>query len=308
MKVHQKYFLASLLVIALVAGGGYYYHTETLRVLRAEYDERLAGISSELGEQGESLTSVKSMLVTQGAELESKITEVEEEHSKELARVERESERKTAELEKELGQIDIETKGFTSVIEDVKDSIVSLRTDRGYGSGFVVGVQGYVMTNYHVVAGINALSIEFADGRKYPGRIAGWDEKADLAILKIASEKKFPALSFGRTEDLTVGQKVIALGNPAGLDFTVTEGIISSTERTNNYGYGMIQTSVPINPGNSGGPLIDGNGMVVGVNTFKITGAEFEGLGFAMNPDNANSVANQAIRADQERLEEEDAN
>ena len=309
MKDEVKYFLISCVLIVLLGADGYYYHTQTLEQLTTTYDARLAALNEEVQQQHTSLTA---LLEEQKAMLESKITGVEEQQAQlktitgELTRVETESAGKIQGLKNELLDINIESKGFTEVITQVKDAIVSIRTDLGVGSGVVVAKDGYVLTNYHVTKGISKLAIVFADGKAYPGRIAGFDAKADLAVLKIGprdgQEDRFHPLSFVAFKDVTVGEKVIALGNPAGLDFSVTEGIISSVSRTSPAGYPMVQTSVPINPGNSGGPLVDGNGLIVGINTYKLS--QFEGLGFAMNPDTAHQVALTIVAEDRKRIEE----
>ncbi|MFQ5620961.1 MAG: S1C family serine protease [Candidatus Nanoarchaeia archaeon] len=303
------YFLISLILIAALGGGGYYYHVETINALNSDYNARFVDVNERLGAQSDNLQELNTVVAKQGIELHSKITSVEEEQKAELreitgelARAEMESSGKIAGLEQELLQIDVETKGFASVIEKVRDSVVSLRTDLGYGSAVVISTDGYVLTNYHVAEGIKALGIVFSNGKVYKGYIAGFDKSADLALLKIGSESKFKPLDFERYKNLVVGQKVIAMGSPSGLDFTVTEGIISALDRKNPRGFSMVQTSVPINPGNSGGPLIDGNGRIVGINTYKVSGAE--GLGFALNPDDANEFASKTLRADRDRVEE----
>ena len=120
--------------------------------------------------------------------------------------------------------------------------------------------------------------------------LAGYDNNADIAVLKIdASDLR--ALKFGDSDEVKVGEKVIAAGNPAGLSFTVTEGIVSAFRTFNNVNY--IQTDVPINPGNSGGPLINTKGEIIGINNFKVGG--FEGLGFAISSSNVRSVVNKII-------------
>ena len=119
----------------------------------------------------------------------------------------------------------------------------------------------------------------------------GYDSSADIAVLKI-NAPDLASLGFGNSDDVKVGEKVIAAGNPAGLAFTVTEGIVSAT-RTDTNGIKYIQTDVPINPGNSGGPLINVKAEVIGINNFKIGG--FEGLGFAIASNDVSNVVNKII-------------
>ncbi len=304
LALETKYFITSCLLLIFLGGGGYYYHTQTLNQLTQEYNTRFQALTEELQHQNTSLTAV---LEEQKIALESQISTVAEGQQQltgELERVETQSAGEIAGLKEAIVDIDVESKGFTEIIASIKESIVSLRTDLGVGSGVVVAKDGYVLTNYHVVKDITKLAIVFANGKSYPGRIAGTDVKADLAVLKIGprddKEESFKPLSFGAFKDVSVGEKVIALGNPAGLEFTVTEGIVSSVSRTSPAGYPMIQTSVPINPGNSGGPLVDGNGLIVGINTYKLS--QYESLGFAMNPDTAHQVAMKIVGKDRDLL------
>ena len=128
-------------------------------------------------------------------------------------------------------------------------------------------------------------------------RLVGVDINADVAVLQISGTHS--ELWFADTRSLKVGEKVIALGNPGGLDFTVTEGIISATKRVLNNGISYVQTDVPINPGNSGGPLVNREGRIVGINNFKISG--FEGVGFAIDGSVVEEVVDAIIKADQEK-------
>ena len=298
MDLATKYFLTCLVLFVALGVGGYQYHIQTITSLQTDYNARFVDVNSRIADQSQNLAELNSAVADQGITLATKISEVEKtsqadlkELTGELGRVESESAGKIAGIKSELLQIDVETKGFTSIIDRVRDSVVSLRTNTGYGSGVVVGR--------------DALTIVFANGKHYPGRIAGFDKKADLALLKIGDTGRFVPLDFARYNSMAVGQKVIAMGSPAGLDFTVTEGIVSSLDRKNTYGIDMIQSSVPINPGNSGGPLIDGTGLIVGINTYKVTGTE--GLGFAMNPDTAKSFVSSTIKADEKKIAEAEA-
>ena len=159
---------------------------------------------------------------------------------------------------------------------------------RGTGSGFVWDGLGHVVTNAHVVEGASRAVIRLADGRSYPARLIGTDPSHDLAVLRIgvAAERPDP-LPIGTSADLEVGQKVFAIGNPFGLDWTLTSGIVSALDRELPTGggiviTGLIQTDAAINPGNSGGPLLDSAGRLVGVNTaiFSPSGSN-AGIGFA---------------------------
>ena len=158
----------------------------------------------------------------------------------------------------------------------------------GLGSGFVIHPDGYVVTNAHVVADAADEKVVFADKSEYQAKPIAVDEQHDLAILKIESKKRFPALTLGRSHDLMIGETVIAIGNALGYQHTVTAGIISATDRKlqvkEDLVYeGLIQTDTSINPGNSGGPLLNILGELIGVNT-AIRG-DAQNIGFAIPVD-----------------------
>lgn len=193
-------------------------------------------------------------------------------------------------LQKQLGEIKAETSAdFSGIIETELKGVVNIKTDISQGSGFLITDDGYILTNYHVVEGARKAGIYTYDNKLHSTRLIGYDEVMDLALLKI--EGSFSSLSLGNSDDIKVGEKVIAIGNPLGLSFTVTEGIISARDRKgiNSLPY-YFQTDVSLNPGNSGGPLIDKNGRVIGINNFKISGAE--ALGFALEINYAKEKIN----------------
>jgi len=168
---------------------------------------------------------------------------------------------------------------FSGIITQAVKSVATVRTDRSLGSGFFINDQGYIVTNYHVIAGAKQLAVATHDRRLIEARLIGTDTFRDLALLKI--DESYPALPLSDSDKVKVGNKVIAIGNPLGLSFTVTEGIVSGLEREGPNGLKeYIQTDVSLNPGNSGGPLIDTAGGVVGINNFKIGDAE--SIGFAL--------------------------
>jgi S1-C subfamily serine protease len=159
---------------------------------------------------------------------------------------------------------------------------------RESGSGFLIDAEGRILTNNHVIRG-NAPRIEVTllnDEARYPAKVLAIDEANDLALIQIEVEQEVPSLRLGDSENLKVGQKVLAIGNPFGLEGTLTTGVISSLGRTIRDGEAlleeMIQTDAAINPGNSGGPLLDSGGNVIGVNTAIIGRGGSIGIGFAM--------------------------
>ncbi len=169
---------------------------------------------------------------------------------------------------------------------------------RGTGSGFIVNDNGQILTNAHVVAGADEVSVTLKDGRTLEGRVLGTDPTTDVAVIKVEAEK-LPVVKVGDSDRLQVGEWAIAIGNPLGLDNTVTTGIVSATGRSSSeIGVGdkrvaFIQTDAAINPGNSGGPLLNANGEVIGMNTAIIQNAQ--GIGFAIPINKAQAIAEQLI-------------
>ena len=164
---------------------------------------------------------------------------------------------------------------------------------QGLGSGFLISTDGQIVTNHHVVDGAESVTVNLADGRSFPATVVGSDPLTDLALLKIEADVDLPAVSFGPSSDLRVGDEVVAVGNPFGLGGTVTSGIISALSRNINAGPfdEFIQTDAAINRGNSGGPLFDNEGNVIGVNTAIISpGGGSVGIGFAVPSDLAQVV------------------
>ena len=156
---------------------------------------------------------------------------------------------------------------------------------RSLGSGFIFDEKGYILTNNHVVENSDSIKVKTTNGDEYKAELVGRDPKTDIAVLKIDGDDDFPAIPFGDSEDVRVGEWVMAIGNPFGLEFSVTAGIVSAKGRfigQGNYD-DFIQTDAPINPGNSGGPLLDLDGRVVGINTsiFSRSGGNI-GIGFAV--------------------------
>jgi S1-C subfamily serine protease len=188
-----------------------------------------------------------------------------------------------------------------SIERQIKEGAVERQIKQGTGSGFIIGSNGstgQIMTNAHVVSGATKVTVTLKDGRTIAGKVRGIDRVTDVAVVEIA-EKNLPTIQIGDSEKIKPGEWAIAIGNPLGLDNTVTAGIISGTGRTSseigaadkrvNY----IQTDAAINPGNSGGPLLDASGRVIGMNTAILRGTQ--GLGFAIPINTAQRIATQLI-------------
>ena len=171
---------------------------------------------------------------------------------------------------------------------------------KGLGTGMIVEPGGYILTNNHVVGGATEIDVLLSDGEEYSAKVIGTDPKTDLGVIKINANRPLPCVTFADSDMVQVGQWVVAIGHPRGLDQTVTQGIISGKHRTgitDPSGYqDFLQTDAPINPGNSGGPLLTLQGQVIGVNSAIATqSGGFEGLGFAIPSDMAVHVANELI-------------
>jgi S1-C subfamily serine protease len=217
----------------------------------------------------------------------------------------------------ERGQLTAEEQQNIDIFEKWKASVVYIATSdrvmdfwtrnvtnvpRGTGSGFIWDTDGHVVTNVHVIAGAAAANVKLADGRDYEATLVGASLAHDIAVLQIRVPKDQPQpMAVGASHDLRVGQKVFAIGNPFGLDWTLTTGIVSALDRSLEGDSGsvirhLIQTDAAINPGNSGGPLLDSSGRLIGVNTaiYSPSGAS-AGVGFAVPIDTVNRVVPQLI-------------
>ncbi len=217
------------------------------------------------------------------------------------------------------GELGAEEKATIDLFERAKGSVVYISTHenvmdlwtrnvfsvpKGTGSGFVWDEDGHVITNLHVVQNANEARVKLADGRSYKATLVGASPSHDIAVLRIAIDGKKPApLPIGESAKLKPGQRVYAIGNPFGLDWTLTTGIISAMDRSLPADNGrqidhLIQTDAAINPGNSGGPLLDSAGRLIGINTaiYSPSGAS-AGIGFAVPVDTVNRVVPQLIKS-----------
>ncbi len=200
-------------------------------------------------------------------------------------------------LEKEINIIRAEASAdFSGIIKEVVDSVVSIRTEVAQGTGFIITSDGYVVTNAHVLAGSTSATAITSDRNTRTLTLIGYDTNLDLALLQIKGN--YPFLTFESSDNVEIGEKVIAIGNPLGLSFSVSEGIVSAKDRVGaNELAAYIQTDAALNPGNSGGPLINTDGNVIGINNFKVQGGE--NLGFALESNyiisGINGIAEQTI-------------
>jgi len=172
---------------------------------------------------------------------------------------------------------------------------------RGIGSGMILDGEGHILTNFHVISGASKILVKTSAGEEFEAKVTGSDPKTDLAVIRVKGVRNLSALSFGDSDRLRVGEWVVAIGNPRGLEQTVTAGIISAKHRAgvldpSSY-QDYIQTDAAINPGNSGGPLLNLNGEVIGINAAIVSeSGGFEGIGFAIPSNMAKAVAETIIK------------
>ncbi len=182
------------------------------------------------------------------------------------------------------------------VARDVSPAVVSVLTQAGSGSGVIVRADGVVLTNAHVVGSQAAVTVGLADGRRVRGDVIGGDPLVDIAVVRIPL-RDLPTAPLADSDELAVGQTAIAIGNPLGLERTVTTGVVSALNRVaqGTSLSELIQTDAAINPGNSGGPLLDSRGRVIGINTVVLGAPGVVGLGFAVPINLARDIAEQVL-------------
>lgn len=194
----------------------------------------------------------------------------------------------------------------SAIYDRVHQGVVTIKVatqgGQALGSGFVIDSDGHIVTNAHVVDGASSISVEFANGSSYDAQLVGTDASTDVAVIKVdAPSSVFTPLALGDSNTVQVGDQVVAIGSPLGLDETVTSGIVSALHRTitspNNFAISdAIQTDAAINHGNSGGPLLNSSGEVIGINSqIESDSGGNDGIGFAVPSNTVKSVADQLI-------------
>ncbi len=300
---HNKVLAVSVILVVIVASGLIFYYNYRIGQQNKEFNAKLDSLNKQLAESfnqvSEEVLSLEENLTTEIQLLDANLRNFKTQNKEEINtlmelidEIEKQSEIQLGELKDELKSIQVKSQDFTAIIDDVIRSVVSVGTNKGLGSGAVIDNRGFIVTNYHVVQGASIIRILTYSEDVYDAALIGYNDAADVAVLKV--DASLPDLGFGDSDDVQVGGRVIALGNPAGLSFTVTEGIVSAVHRKgpNNLPI-YLQTDVPINPGNSGGPLVDTNSKIIGLNNFKVSG--LEGLGFAIESNTVKEVAGDII-------------
>jgi len=292
-----------ILIILVIAGFSF-----SIYKITEDYTAKMSSMNQNLIESlnnvkqnlEENIFSLKTNLSLKLSLVENNLQNFREQNKKDIGtlndlieQIEEQSDIKLQELKQEVSDIKVKSEDFSSIVEDVLQSVVSIGTDKGMGSGAIIDEEGFIVTNFHVVQGANMIRVLTYNSEIYDAQLIGYEPNIDIAVLKIEAGN-LQRLRFDDSDNTKVGEKVIALGNPAGLSFTVTEGIISAVNRVgpNNLKI-YLQTDVPINPGNSGGPLVNTRGKITGINNYKIGG--FEGLGFAIESNTAKEVADDVI-------------
>ena len=205
--------------------------------------------------------------------------------------VQREGELATTEIAKLVGPAVV---GITGVVENYI-SIFGSSQSKSQGSGIILSADGYIVTNNHVVENTNSIQVILNTGKEYEAKMIGADAQTDLAVIKIEPEEALTVAKLGDSTKLEVGERVVAIGNPMGVEFfgSVTQGIVSAVNRTvsiDNRTMNLIQTDAAINSGNSGGALINVYGEVIGINSVKVSSTGVEGMGFAIPISEANPI------------------
>ncbi|MFH1317096.1 MAG: trypsin-like peptidase domain-containing protein [Candidatus Woesearchaeota archaeon] len=291
------------IIIAVILVGFITFSLLYINSMKKDFESRNQDLQNEITVTRSVLSDIMINLTTEVVEqkilFNSMMSSLQEEDKKNLDtlkelidNLEQQSNLQLSELKDDITNIQVSSADFTAIIPDVIGSIVSVLTNVGQGSGAFIRDGGFIVTNYHVIKDASNVRVYTYNEKTYNAIVVGAEVSSDIAVLKI--DKDFDHLDFGDSDDLQAGQKVIALGNPSGLDFTVTEGIISSPSRDIG-GQTFIQIDVPINPGNSGGPLVNLHKEIVGINNFKIGGG-FESLGFAIPSNKVDEVVDEIIR------------
>ena len=293
-------FLYSVVMSIILMGSLGYYENLQLNHIVSSFQEKITTLQDAQNAIKTDLSSTKSELGLKVSDVQKGLTDVKTQNEQtltsltgQLQTVQQQSQQQIDSVKKQISNINIKSSDFTSIAQTGLESTVVISTDIGTGSGVFIKENGYIVTNYHVISGATKGGVKTNDGKVHAMRIVGSNQDRDIAVIQI--QDNYPILAFGNSDTVEVGNKVIAIGSPSGLDFTVTEGIVSAVHRTVE-GNTYIQTDVPINPGNSGGPLVDVRGDIIGINTKKVANAE--GLGLSIESNIVRPIVDDIIQKD----------
>ncbi|MBI5066522.1 trypsin-like peptidase domain-containing protein [Candidatus Woesearchaeota archaeon] len=287
MKEKKESFLLTILFILILVEGIFLAVTNSeIKTLNVQLKDQSDYFELKIKTLETQLTELKNVSDENFGKLQKNLDLI----SEEVKGVQKESLEKIKKVQEEVSTSNGD---FSKLIQETLPAVVSIKANTGVGSGVIIHPDGYVITNYHVIKDAMLADLTTYDGSSHKINIVATDANSDLAILQITAEnKKFHYLEFA--DKIIAGERVLALGNPGGLEFSVAEGIISATERPGPNGILYIQSDVPINPGNSGGPLINKQGQIIGINTLKVKG--FEGVGFAVHYKVAKEMVDKTLK------------
>lgn len=256
----------------------------------AEANAKLVKFQEDIADLRLELSNIKQSMESALIPITESISRVQKESEQSITditnaieRIEKENTQSISGLRETVKKVSLDKDDISLVAQDAMPAVVSIKTDMQQGTGFFVSGDGFVLTNAHLLTDNSFVKVVTFDHKTYFGQVVGIDVPSDIALLKINSDPS-QFLRLGDSDSMAAGDDVIAIGNPGGFDFSVSKGVISSTDRQNKHRVDMFQMDISINPGNSGGPLINRQGLVVGMNSgFIYTPTSlFERLGFAI--------------------------
>ncbi|MBW2964036.1 trypsin-like peptidase domain-containing protein [Candidatus Woesearchaeota archaeon] len=270
----------------------------SLSSLKAQSESQARSLSSQLNQTQGSMSLIRSDLESKMGNYNYQSLSRDAALQDTIQKMSNRSLSEIASFSQQLQSFSDASVDFSKVIPKAVSAVVTIgKKGTGYfqtaGSGAFINDKGYIVTNWHVIDELKPISVKTSDGKDYSATIVGKDEDWDIAVIKIDTQQTgFEYLDFADSSKVTVGEHVIAVGNPVGFESTVTEGIVSNTKRLiagDSQSIYYIQTDVAINAGNSGGPLIDKEGKIVGIATLKYERSGFEGLSFALRSNDVQS-------------------
>lgn len=303
LSIHQKEAIIFSVIFLVMIGGLLGYNNLRMTDLEEQYSQQLVNVKSDVYKNNQALAyqikKLQEELRIKNSALEKQIKENNEQLetgitgrlsyqqqklddvTKTLQKIQMQNGDKISLLEHELKSLNIQTENYADMIQDALLSVVTIDTLAGKGSGFITKTndkEAFIVTSYHLLEEApdeqKVVVVRTNQQETYEGKLVGFNERYDIALLSIATKgKTVQPISFGDSNDISVGDTVFALGNPGGFGVSVTEGIISATNRFVN-GIPFMQTDSTINKGSSGGPLINKQGQVIGMNNLKIVGLE----------------------------------